>query len=129
MICFTAMDLQFSAYLKCCDMIFRSSFHSGMLTQVETDHFSLFSFISVNLFEARWVLVFGRKERPFDRDGTQELFFVRNKARLFCLAAAGFNRHSIRSVKWTDYMIQLETFAIAFHRIRGVTSTISGRNL
>ena len=104
----SAMDLQFSAYLKCCDMILRSSFHPVTLAQVETVHFSLFSFISVNLFDARWVLVFGRKERPFDRDGTQELFFVRNKARLFCLAAAGFNRHSIRSVKWTDYMIQLD---------------------
>ena len=44
---------------------------------------------------AKWVLVLGRKERSFD------------KARLFCLAAADFDRHSIRSVKWADRMIQL----------------------
>ena len=104
-------------------MILRSSFHPVTLAQVETVHFTLFSFISVNLFDARWALVFGRKERPFDRDGTQELFFVRNKARLFCLAAAGFNRHSIRSVKWTDYMIQLELGSQPMH------VTYSNRNL
>ena len=36
--------------------------------------------------------------RSFDPDGTQGLFFVKNKAGLFCLAAAGFNRHLIRSI-------------------------------
>jgi hypothetical protein len=30
-----------------------------------------------------------------------------NKARLFCLVVAGFNRNSIKSARWKDTIIQL----------------------
>lgn len=45
----------------------------------------------------RWIHAFERREKLFNRDAIQQLFPVKNKARLFDLARAGFNRHSMKS--------------------------------
>ena len=46
-------NVQFPTYLKCWDIVFRSSFHPAVLTQVEAVHFDLLPFIWVNLLNTR----------------------------------------------------------------------------